>query len=406
MNTTRLASLALAAFLHVAPFATRTFQALPSFATSPFAIVFKWAVGALAIAGSYHTVSAATATLVSAKSVSGKVGTRLSYQIRIDDGRSRTPRSWKISNQNFSNSGSTTVGMPPGLSMALSTGIIAGTPTQSGSFPVTMTAYEDPGQRGGKLTFTVNFGITGSVNPPQITSPPTDTTATEGDSVTLTVIATGEALSYQWLHDASPVAGATATALTLNPVRLSDQGQYTVTVSNTGGSVTTTPVTLTVNPALVATRITAPPTGAVLHPGEPLSLSVAAEGTAPLAYVWKRDGATIPGANDATFNLATTSEADAGEYLVEVSGPGGTATSDPVTLVVRPLSLTTSGVSSDAVQLLATTIPGRKYALLAADAAESTAWTTVEEFTAGEPTAHLTQPHSAAFRFWRYRTAP
>lgn len=406
MKPTRFASLALAAFLQLTPFAARSFQALPALATSPFAIVFKWVAGALAIAGSYHTVSAATATLVSAKAVSGTVGTRLSYQIRIDDGRSRTPRSWKIGTQNFSNSGSTTVGMPPGLSLALATGIIAGTPTTAGSFPVTMTAYEDPGQRGGKLTFTVTFGITGGISPPTITTPPTGATVTEGGSVTFSVSATGDSLAYQWLHDSSPVAGATTSSLLLNPVQLSDAGEYAVKVSNSAGSVTTTPVTLTVNAAVVPTKIVTAPVGVDLHPGENATLSVTAEGSAPLTYVWKHGGAAIAGATAATLTLTSVSDADAGSYVVEVSGPGGTVASDPVTVGLHPLALATTGTSSSAVQLLAATIPGRKYALVSAEAADSATWTLVDEFTATESITPLSQPHADALRFWRYRTTP
>src|SRR5690242_3971155 len=140
----RIASLVLAGLLHITPIATRVAQSIPALTNSPIAIVMTWAIRVAALAGAYHTVSAASAVLASATSVNGTVGTRVSYQIRISDGENRTPESWQIQGQMFSASGSTTKGMPPGLSLSLSTGIISGTPTTAGTFPTTITAYELP----------------------------------------------------------------------------------------------------------------------------------------------------------------------------------------------------------------------------------------------------------------------
>src|SRR5690348_8728222 len=96
MKTSKLASVILALFLQCAPFLTRTIQGWAGSAGSPAAIVMKWVIGALAVAGTYHTVSAATATLRSPSTIQGTVGTRVSYQIKISDGQTRLPESWLI----------------------------------------------------------------------------------------------------------------------------------------------------------------------------------------------------------------------------------------------------------------------------------------------------------------------
>ena len=56
-------------------------------------------------------------------------------------------------------------------------------------------------------------------------------------------------MSYQWQKNGSNISGATAASYTTPPVTTADNGaQFTVTVSNQAGSVTSNPATLTVNP--------------------------------------------------------------------------------------------------------------------------------------------------------------
>lgn len=71
--------------------------------------------------------------------------------------------------------------------------------------------------------------------PVTITNPalPSDQTVTEGGDVTFTVAAAGSApLTYQWFKGAEPIAGATDSTYTISGVRVSDAGEYRVTVSN------------------------------------------------------------------------------------------------------------------------------------------------------------------------------
>ena len=90
-----------------------------------------------------------------------------------------------------------------------------------------------------------------AVPAPVIATAPQTQSALTGASVTFNVAATGSALSYQWRRNGVPIVGATAASYTTPPVSYLDhQAQYTVVVSNTGGSVTGGPVqvTLTLSP--------------------------------------------------------------------------------------------------------------------------------------------------------------
>jgi hypothetical protein len=55
-------------------------------------------------------------------------------------------------------------------------------------------------------------------------------------------------LTYQWQKAATPISGATASTYTTPATTSADNGsQFTVVVSNSAGSVTSTAATLTVN---------------------------------------------------------------------------------------------------------------------------------------------------------------
>lgn len=83
-----------------------------------------------------------------------------------------------------------------------------------------------------------------------ITLQPHNQTVEAGSTITFAVVASGAApLSYQWKKNGMNIPEATRSTWTLSSVTASDAGEYRVIVSNTGGSVTSQPATLTVNVA-------------------------------------------------------------------------------------------------------------------------------------------------------------
>jgi formylglycine-generating enzyme required for sulfatase activity len=70
--------------------------------------------------------------------------------------------------------------------------------------------------------------------------------ASRAMSPSRTAVAAADTLTYQWYKDGVAINGATGSSYTIMSVKASDAGSYTVTVSNSAGSVTSDVATLTV----------------------------------------------------------------------------------------------------------------------------------------------------------------
>ena len=68
--------------------------------------------------------------------------------------------------------------------------------------------------------------------PPSITQPPKAQVITPGQTIALSVTATGTALEYQWQLDGTNLPGQTATGLTIRNAATNNAGTYTVLVSS------------------------------------------------------------------------------------------------------------------------------------------------------------------------------
>ena len=91
--------------------------------------------------------------------------------------------------------------------------------------------------------------VTGGVVPPMITTEPTSQTVFQNSSATFNVAASGTMpLTYQWQFNGTNLPGATDTAFTRTNAQRADAGNYSVMVTNSAGSATSGPVTLTVVP--------------------------------------------------------------------------------------------------------------------------------------------------------------
>jgi sugar lactone lactonase YvrE len=115
--------------------------------------------------------------------------------------------------------------------------------------------------------------------PPVITTGPVDTTTITGRPVSLGVAATGApALRYQWTKDGTDILGALGSTYTIPNPKVQDAGNYTVTIVNPIGSITSAPVALTV---LAAVSFNAP-TGIAVDATGNLFISDAGDHT-----IWK-----------------------------------------------------------------------------------------------------------------------
>lgn len=102
--------------------------------------------------------------------------------------------------------------------------------------------------------------------------------------------------------------------------------------------------------ALIQIQLTAPsvatqPTGGSPYVGTSFSLSVGAQGSAPLSYQWLRDDAPVAGATLSSLNLTSLTTNQSGAYSVIISNGAGSVTSNPANVFVRE-PLTTSVLTS------------------------------------------------------------
>jgi hypothetical protein len=92
--------------------------------------------------------------------------------------------------------------------------------------------------------------------PPVITRDAANQTVTQGETVNLSVGASGSRpLVYQWFFNGEAIAGETNATVTLVDVLIAQSGNYSVRVSNGYGSVTSAAATLTVLPPPSALRV-------------------------------------------------------------------------------------------------------------------------------------------------------
>jgi Immunoglobulin domain/PA14 domain len=84
----------------------------------------------------------------------------------------------------------------------------------------------------------------------------------------------------------------------------------------------------------ISPTITSQPTNRTVTAGQAATFTVAASGTAPLTYQWKKNGTTNVGTNSATLSIANAQLVDAGMYHCVVTNSAGTATTIQVTLTV------------------------------------------------------------------------
>jgi len=101
----------------------------------------------------------------------------------------------------------------------------------------------------GGFNWTEHGAVFGIAPPalPVITTQPQSLTVGVGSTATFQVTASGTPpLSYQWQMDGGELPGATGSTLTLTNVQLDQAANYAVVVTGVGGSVTSSPATLTV----------------------------------------------------------------------------------------------------------------------------------------------------------------
>ena len=163
---------------------------------------------------------------------------------------------------------------------------------------------------------------------PSINTQPANIDGCVGQPVTLTVSASGAGIEYQWYKDDVPIADATAAAYTIEAVDPNDFGDYTVTVINPCGSVTSEVATLSADQPM---EITMQPEDGEVCMGSGHELVIVATGT-NVSYQWRKDGVDILGETGDTYSILESDPNDTGSYDVVMTNNCGELISDAVQL--------------------------------------------------------------------------
>ena len=167
------------------------------------------------------------------------------------------------------------------------------------------------------------YGVAICRDPVDIVTQPDDAFGCPGDTVSLTVEATGTGLNYRWrkdgvlLADDGRITGTSTATLTIASLVETDAGNYDVVVGN--GCNEEVSFDAEVSPA----RITGNPASILRCSGTSATFSCAVDADEPL-YQWERDGiplvddGRISGSQTNLLTILDTSDADEGSYACRI----------------------------------------------------------------------------------------
>jgi hypothetical protein len=191
----------------------------------------------------------------------------------------------------------------------------------------------------------------GGAKSPKVTQQPSDRGVFLGQSARFTIGAEGRApLSYQWQRDSAAIAGATDVAYTTPPATTADDGaKFSVVITNSKGTATSSEATLTV---FTAATVTTNPTDQTVNVGATATFSVTGAGES-LTYQWYKDDIAITtGATAATYTTPATVATDDGAiFTVDVINGSGRATSTGATLTVLGAAAVVTPPASQSVNV-------------------------------------------------------
>src|SRR5438874_2695058 len=292
------------------------------------------------------TIKPPPPVITSSLTATGQVGVAFSYTIAATN----SPTSYNAT------------GLPAGLSVNTSTGLISGTPTTAGTYAVTISATNSGGTGSATLTLTIN------PPPPPVIQPPLTATGQVGVAFSYSITATNNPTSYNATGLPAGLSVNTTTGVISGaPAAGTDAGSpYSVTISatNSGGTGSAT-LTLTINPP--PPPVVQPPLSATGQVGVAFSYTITATNN-PTSY----NATGLPAGlsvNTSTGVISGTpaTGTDAGSpYSVAISatnaGGTGTATlaltiNPPHPVIQPPLTATGEVTLAFSYQINATNNP-------------------------------------------------
>jgi hypothetical protein len=176
---------------------------------------------------------------------------------------------------------------------------------------------------------------------PVINSQPSPQVVDAGGTATFAVVANGtQPLAYQWSFGTNSIPGANGATYTITNAQPTNEGFYTVRITNMFGAAGSTPASLTVSNA-GPLAIIVQPTNQSVAVGGRATFSVTATGDPPLGYQWQFNGGNISGATSSTLIISNAQPANAGSYSVTITNRSGMTNSAAAQLIVgQPPTIT------------------------------------------------------------------
>ncbi|HEY0551679.1 MAG TPA: immunoglobulin domain-containing protein, partial [Verrucomicrobiae bacterium] len=197
----------------------------------------------------------------------------------------------------------------------------------------------------------VQYVFTGTTIAPSVTNQPISQITSAGATVTFNAGASGSLpLTYQWrlngasLSDNASVSGVKTPRLTLSGVQPAQAGDYSLFISNSAGTVSSSVASLSVTTILAAPVISTHPISQTVNQGLTATFSAVATGAAPLSYRWQFNGANlvesgnVSGTTTPTLTLNNVQPIEIGNYSLVVSNPVGAVSSSAASLTLLSLN--------------------------------------------------------------------
>ncbi len=169
-----------------------------------------------------------------------------------------------------------------------------------------------------------------------ITEQPKDTLISIGEDITLSITANSpNPITYQWYKNGTIITGETNNTITITNAVSSNSGNYTVTLTTSEQTATSSTATLIVNSCPQSICVLSASSGTTtITEGESVNFSVVAEGV-NLFYQWYKDGQAVVGATNASLNFTSASFINKGAYYVKISNNGYSIDTSNITLIVN-----------------------------------------------------------------------
>ena len=193
-----------------------------------------------------------------------------------------------------------------------------------------------------------------------VTTQPSDQTVDAGQTATFTAAADGNpvpAVQWQVSTDGgttfSDVLGATSPTYTVTAESSENGNEYQAVFTNSVGSATTDPASLTVD---VLPAVTTQPASKTVNEGQPVTFTAAANGTPAPTVQWQisTDGgntfSNVLAATSTTYTFTTAAGDNGNQYRAAFTNDVGTVDSNPATLTLNTLPVVTAQPKSVSVR--------------------------------------------------------